>query len=77
MNTGKILLGILGAAAVGAVLGILFAPEDGKKTRKKIFGKGNDFTGEIKGKVEDLYHNIKTQQANLLENTKDLATNKK
>jgi len=77
MNTGKILLGVLGGIAAGALLGVLFAPEEGKKTRKKIIDKGNDFTGEIKGKIEDLYHNITNHQQEFLENDKDFAKNKK
>jgi gas vesicle protein len=32
----KVLLGILGAAAAGVVVGLLIAPEKGKDTRKKI-----------------------------------------
>lgn len=77
MNTGKIVLGILGGVAAGALLGVLFAPEQGKKTRKKIVDKGNDFTGEIKGKIEDLYQNITNHQQDFLENAKDFAKSKK
>jgi gas vesicle protein len=37
MNTkSKVLLGILGAAAAGVVIGMLVAPEKGNETRKKI-----------------------------------------
>jgi gas vesicle protein len=32
----KVLLGILGAAAAGVVIGLLIAPEKGKDMRKKI-----------------------------------------
>ena len=32
----KVLLGILGAAAAGVVIGLLIAPEKGSDTRKKI-----------------------------------------
>ena len=37
MKSGKVLLGVLAGAAAGALLGILFAPEKGTKTRKMIF----------------------------------------
>ncbi len=37
MNTkSKVLLGILGAAAAGVVIGMLVAPDKGNETRKKI-----------------------------------------
>jgi gas vesicle protein len=32
----KVLLGIVGAAAAGVIVGLLIAPEKGKDTRKKI-----------------------------------------
>ncbi|MEP7375623.1 MAG: YtxH domain-containing protein [Chitinophagaceae bacterium] len=35
-TTSKVLLGILGAAAAGVVIGLLVAPEKGKDTRKKL-----------------------------------------
>ena len=35
-TTGKFLLGILGAAAAGAVVGMLIAPDKGTETRKKM-----------------------------------------
>lgn len=36
MSSGKVVLGMLAGLAAGAVLGILFAPEKGSKTRRKI-----------------------------------------
>lgn len=42
-NNGKVLLGVLAGVAVGATLGILFAPDKGSNTRKKISKKGEDF----------------------------------
>ena len=35
-NTGNTLLALLAGAAVGKGIGILFAPDKGSKTRKKI-----------------------------------------
>ncbi len=36
MSNTKTILGILGGAAVGAIAGVLFAPDKGYKTRRKI-----------------------------------------
>ena len=40
MNSGKVVLGVLAGLAAGAALGILFAPDKGTATRKKISKKG-------------------------------------
>jgi len=58
MRSGKILLGVLAGVAVGALAGILFAPEKGAKTRKQILKKGEDYTEELKEKFEELLGSI-------------------
>ncbi|MCF0049995.1 YtxH domain-containing protein [Dyadobacter sp. LJ53] len=47
MNGNKAFWGIVTAAAVGAIIGLLFAPEDGDKTRKKIKKKTNSLATEL------------------------------
>jgi gas vesicle protein len=54
MSSGKILLGILTGVAVGGTLGILFAPDKGSKTRKKIAAKGGQYADELKEKFDKL-----------------------
>ena len=54
----KVLLGILGAAAAGVVIGMLVAPEKGKDMRKKIKRTAGDWADNIshlwgRGKMED------------------------
>ena len=43
----NIFLGIVTAAAVGAVIGLLFAPDEGNNTRKKIKKKTNSLASEL------------------------------
>lgn len=51
MNTsGKILAAVAAGIAAGAVLGILFAPDKGTETRRKINEKGREFANGVKDK---------------------------
>jgi gas vesicle protein len=53
-DSGKVFLGVLAGLAAGALLGVLFAPDKGSETRKKIIKKGEDYTEGIKDKFNDL-----------------------
>ena len=59
MNTRKVALSILAATAVGAVLGILFAPDKGTRTRSNLARKGQDFEDDVTGKYNDIVSDIK------------------
>ena len=48
-NTAKIFAALAIGAAAGAIAGILFAPDKGSETRKKINETGKKLTGEMKG----------------------------
>lgn len=54
MDNGKVLLGVLAGVAAGATLGILFAPDSGVNTRKKIAKKGEDYVGNLRGQYDHL-----------------------
>jgi len=45
----KVLIGILGAAAAGVVIGLLLAPEKGKDTRQKIKNTAGDWADSLTG----------------------------
>ncbi len=58
MNTGKAVLAILTGVAVGATLGVLFAPDKGSETRKKIAQKKDDYVGELENKFNNFIGEI-------------------
>ena len=50
-STGKTLIALASGAAIGAVLGILFAPDKGEKTRQKIKDGYKDLEKDMKSKL--------------------------
>jgi gas vesicle protein len=49
-NTGKILTALAAGVAVGALLGILFAPDKGTDTIDKVADEGKRLVDEVKDK---------------------------
>jgi gas vesicle protein len=59
MKSKKIIGALLLGAAVGAVLGVLFAPDKGTATREKIKEATGDLTGNLKEKVNEFVDTVK------------------
>lgn len=57
MSRGAIILSALAGIAGGALIGILFAPDKGTGTRKKIVDKGGEYVGNLKEKVNGFLRN--------------------
>lgn len=81
MSSQKLISGLLIGAAAGAVLGILFAPDKGTETRRKISKKGSDVAGDLKDRfnefvdgVTENYYNAKSDAEQLFENGKQKAS---
>jgi gas vesicle protein len=73
MSTTKTLLGFIAGAAVGAALGILFAPDKGTETRRKISEQSNDLADNLKGKFTDLVDGVKDKFSNMRNEAEDVA----
>ena len=58
MTTGKIVLSIAAGVAAGAILGVLFAPDKGSATRKKIVQKRDEVVDELGEKVNELLDTV-------------------
>lgn len=76
MESGKTALGILLGIGAGALLGILFAPAKGSKTRKRILDKGQGYADDLKDKLHDLYQDVSDKYDTLLEDAKEVVSSK-
>ena len=67
-NNAKLVGALLVGAAIGGVLGILFAPKKGSETRKNLLSKGEDLSDSIKDHIDELVEKskkgVETMKAN-------------
>ena len=73
-SSGKILAAVAAGIAAGAILGILFAPDKGSETRRKISERGKRFSDDAKDlmqkgrdKLNDLTEEIEKTVADAAE----------
>jgi len=63
MGNSKVLLGFIAGAAVGALAGILFAPDKGSNTRSKIAHKAGDWKDAAKESINGIIDSVKDAYA--------------
>lgn len=51
-------MAVVAGVAVGALLGVLFAPEKGTETRKKITKKSEDTLNAVKDKINEFVDDV-------------------
>lgn len=57
-NAGKILIGLAGLFAAGAVIGVLYAPDKGERTRRRITRKSRWFLHSAADAIEEGKDNL-------------------
>jgi gas vesicle protein len=72
MKSGKVVLGVLAGLAAGALLGILFAPDKGSVTRKRLIEKGDEYAEDIKEKFGDLVDDLSKKWQDTLNKRKEM-----
>jgi len=73
MSSGKIFLGVLAGVAAGALLGVLFAPDKGSVTRKKIIKKSDDYADALKEKFDEFLDTISEKIEHVKDEASDFA----
>lgn len=77
MSKGKVILGVLAGVAVGAVLGVLFAPDKGWNTRKRILKKGEDLTEDLRDKFEEILDSLSVKADEVKKDISDFSEKSK
>lgn len=66
MKTSNTILGVVSGLAIGAVVGVLFAPDKGSNTRKKIVDKSSDAANELKTQFDKAVNTVAEKYNTLL-----------
>lgn len=66
-DSSKAIVALLTGLAVGAVLGVLFAPSSGEETRTLISDKATDLTGDLKERYQAVKEKIVTGKDDLVD----------
>ena len=84
MKDKNLIIGLLGGVAVGAALGVLFAPAKGRETIKKISNKGHDLKDSLKDtacrisdKISQTVSTLKNESQDVLTDAKEILQEEK
>ncbi len=72
-KTGKIVTAVAAGAAAGAILGVLFAPDKGSETRRKISDQGKKISDGVKDKFRNGKEKLNELKTDIAQTLKDKA----
>jgi gas vesicle protein len=72
MNS-KVLLSVLAGVAAGAFIGILFAPDKGSVTRRKVSRKSREYTDDLKDKFNEFIDSVSEKFERVEEESEEIA----
>ena len=70
-NTSKILTAFLAVAAVGAIVGVLFASDKGSEIRRKINEQGKKIADDVQGKFRKGKEKLNNLKENIVQTVKE------
>jgi len=77
MKAGKLITGLVSGAAIGAAIGLLFAPKKGTDTRKKITETGDSYLKGAKGRMNEMADSLNQKVEAIKERSKAGLSNNK
>lgn len=73
----KIAYTLITGIAVGTLIGVLLAPDEGKKTQRKLVKKGKKITDDLKCKFDELVDSVQDQIENVQDRLADISKKKR
>jgi len=77
MSNKNAIIGFLAGATAGALIGVLYAPEKGEKTRKNIKKKSSRYAEDMKDSVNEFLDDVKERVEGMKKEANETASNAK